>query len=121
MSKLSSQLLMLKGFLWIFIFLGLGELINYALDIPIPGNILGMLLIFIALKLNIIQLKTLKPASDLLLKYMVLFFVPYGVGLMSYYDFIESYWVILSVAAVFTTLITLYITAIIQQKMERHD
>ncbi|TXE09532.1 CidA/LrgA family protein [Gelidibacter salicanalis] len=112
---------MLKGFLWIFIFLGLGELINYALDIPIPGNILGMLLIFIALKLNIIQLKTLKPASDLLLKYMVLFFVPYGVGLMSYYDFIESYWVILSVAAVFTTLITLYITAIIQQKMERHD
>lgn len=121
MSPLSSRLPTLKAFLWIFLFLGIGELISYVLNIPVPGNILGMILIFSALKLSLIQLKDVKPASDQLLKYMVLFFVPYGVGLMSYFDFISSYWLILSVIAVVTTLLTLYITALVQQKLERHD
>ncbi len=121
MSPLRSRLQLLKAFLWIFLFLGIGELIRYALDVPIPGNILGMILIFSALKLKLIQLKDVKPASDQLLKYMVLFFVPYGVGLMSYFDFISAYWMILSVIAVVTTLLTLYITAFVQQKLEKHE
>ncbi|MBJ7879794.1 CidA/LrgA family protein [Gelidibacter salicanalis] len=112
---------MLKAFLWIFLFLGIGELISYVTDVPIPGNILGMILIFSALKLKLIHLKDVKPASDQLLKYMVLFYVPYGVGLMSYFDFISSYWMVLSVIAVVTTLLTLYITALVQQKLEKHD
>lgn len=115
------SLKMLKAFLYIFLFLGMGELINYLIDIPVPGNILGMIFIFAALKLKLIKLETVKPASDILIKYMVLFFVPFGVGLMSYFDFIKSYWLILSVAVVITTLITLYVTALVQQKLEKHD
>lgn len=121
MSSLKDRLKMLKALLFIFLFLGLGELIYHLFDIPVPGNILGMLLIFMALKFRVIKLETVKPASDQLLKYMVLFFVPYGVGLMAYFDFIQSYWIILSFAAVFTTLITLYVTALVQQKLEKHD
>ena len=112
---------MLKAFLYIFLFLALGELIVYFIDIPIPGNILGMILIFVALKLKLIKLETVKPASDKLIKYMVLFFVPFGVGLMSYFDFIKSYWMVLSVAAGISTLITLYVTAIVQQKLEKDE
>lgn len=40
---------MIKGILYIFLFLIIGELIVYFFDIPIAGNIIGMLLIFIAL------------------------------------------------------------------------
>lgn len=120
-SSLKDRLKILKALLFIFLFLGLGELIYHLFDIPISGNVLGMLLIFIALKLKVIKLETVKPASDQLLKYMVLFFIPYGVGLMSYFDFIQSYWIILSVAAVFSTLMTLYVTALVQQKLENHD
>ncbi|RXJ49987.1 CidA/LrgA family protein [Gelidibacter gilvus] len=112
---------MLKAFLILFLFLGLGELIKYFIEIPIPGNILGMVLIFIALKLKLIKLEWVKPASDTLLNYLVLFFIPFGVGLMSYFDFINLYWVILCVAAGLSTLITLYVTALIQQKLEKHD
>ncbi|WP_223266422.1 CidA/LrgA family protein [Gelidibacter gilvus] len=112
---------LLKAFLILFLFLGLGELIKYFIEIPIPGNILGMVLIFIALKLKLIKLEWVKPASDTLLNYLVLFFIPFGVGLMSYFDFINLYWVILCVAAGLSTLITLYVTALIQQKLEKHD
>jgi holin-like protein len=80
---------MLKALFYIFLFLAMGELVINLIDIPISGNILGMMLIFIALKLKLIKLETVKPASDKLVKYMVLFFVPYGVGLMAYFDFIS--------------------------------
>lgn len=121
MSVFKGYLKMLKAFLFIFLFLGLGELISYLIDIPIPGNILGMILIFVALKLKLIKLETVKPASDKLINYMMLFFVPFGVGLMSYFDFIKSYWIILIVAAGVSTLITLYVTALVQQKLEKDD
>lgn len=117
----NGPLKMFIAFLYIFLFLGLGELISHLLDSPVPGNILGMLLIFIALKLKLIKLETVKPASDKLIQYLMLFFVPFAVGLLSYFDFIKSYWIILSVAAGVSTLITLYVTAIIQQKLEKDD
>lgn len=117
---LQSSFKLLKAFLILFLFLGLGELIRYFIEIPVPGNILGMILIFIALKAKLIKLAWVKPASDTLLNYLILFFIPFGVGLMSYFDFIKSYWIILSAAAALSTLITLYVTALIQQKLEKH-
>lgn len=121
MNLLKSGLKMLKAFLILFLFLGLGELINYFVEIPVPGNILGMILIFVALKVKLIKLEWVKPASDTLLNYLVLFFIPFGVGLMSYFDFIKSHWIVLLVAAGVSTLITLYVTALIQQKLEKND
>jgi holin-like protein len=112
---------MLKALFYLFLFLIMGELILNLIDIPISGNILGMILIFIALKLKLIKLETVKPATDILIKYMVLFFVPYGVGLMSYFAFLKANWIVLTIAVGLSTLITLYVTAIIQQKLENHD
>lgn len=118
---LKGSVKMIIAFLIIFLFLGLGELIVYFIDIPVPGNILGMVLIFVALKLKIIKLETVKPASNILINYMMLFFVPFGVGLLSYFDFIKVHWIILVVAASVSTLMTLYVTAIVQQKLEKND
>ncbi len=112
---------MLKAFLFIFLFLGLGELIVYFIEIPVPGNILGMILIFVALKLKMIKLEDVKPASDKLIQYLMLFFVPFGVGLLAYFDFIKAHWMVLAIAAGVSTLITLYVTAIVQQKLEKHE
>ena len=110
---------MLKALFHIFLFLAIGEFIKYLFNIPIAGNIIGMVLIFIALKSKLIKLETVKPASDKLVRYMVLFFVPYGVGLMVYYDVIKINWVSILIATIFSTVITLFVTAIIQQKFEK--
>ena len=112
---------MLKALFYIFLFFILGELIITITKIPISGNILGMILIFVALKLKLLKLEIIKPASDKLVKYMVLFFVPYGVGLISHFDIIKTHWIVITVAAGLSTLITLYVTAIVQQKLEKHD
>ncbi|MGA9326959.1 MAG: CidA/LrgA family protein [Salegentibacter sp.] len=107
---------MLKALLYIFGFLLLGELIRYVFDIPVAGNIIGMFLIFVALRLKGIDLKDVKPASDKLIKYLVLFFIPFGVGLMSYYEIIAGWWLPILIAVVISSIITLYVTAIIVEK-----
>lgn len=112
---------MLKALFHIFLFLAIGEFIKYLFNIPIAGNIIGMILIFIALKTKILDLETVKPASDKLVQYMVLFFVPYGVGLMVYLDVIKMHWVPILIAIIISTILTLYVTAIIQQKFEKDE
>lgn len=107
---------MLKALAYIFGFLLLGELITYFFELPIAGNILGMFLIFLALRLKIMKLKDVKPASDKLIKYLVLFFIPYGVGLMVYFEIIADYWLPISLAVIASTIITLYVSAIIIEK-----
>ncbi|HSP12167.1 MAG TPA: CidA/LrgA family protein [Salegentibacter sp.] len=107
---------MLKSLLYIFGFLLLGELISWLFQIPVAGNILGMLLIFIALKFNLIKLQDVKTASDKLIKYLVVFFIPYGVGLMVYFNMIAEFWLPISVAVIFSSILTLYVTAIILEK-----
>lgn len=106
----------LKAFLYILAFLGLGELVSFVFKLPIAGNIIGMLFLFMALKMKWIKLAEVKPASDKLLNFLVLFFIPYGVGLMVYFDLIKDYWLPISIAVIGSTLLTLYVTAVILQK-----
>ncbi|MDN3595496.1 CidA/LrgA family protein [Zunongwangia endophytica] len=110
---------MLKSLIYIFGFLLLGELIHYLLDIPVAGNIIGMLLIFLALLFKLVKLEDVKPASDVLVKYMVVFFIPYGVGLMVYANLIAEYWIPVTTAVVFSTLLSLYITGFLFQKLDK--
>ncbi|PCH77955.1 MAG: murein hydrolase transporter LrgA [Flavobacteriaceae bacterium] len=110
---------MYKSLVYIFSFLALGEIIKYVFNIPIAGNIIAMILIFTCLKLKIIKLSTVKPAADALIKYMVLFFIPYGVGMMVYFDVLKENWIPIIFASLISTIITLYLTAIIQQKLEK--
>ncbi len=107
----------LKAFLYILAFLGLGELVSFVFKLPIAGNIIGMLFLFMALKMKWIKLAEIKPASDKLLEFLVLFFIPYGVGLMVYFDLIKDYWLPISIAVIGSTLLTLYVTAVILQKL----
>lgn len=112
---------MIKGILYLFLFLVLGEIIVHYGSIPIAGNIVGMILIFMALKFKLIKLEDVKPASDKFIKYMVLFFVPYGVGLMAFYNVIKAHWIAIVVATVVSTILTLYVTGLIQQKFGKDE
>ncbi|MCX2838569.1 CidA/LrgA family protein [Salinimicrobium sp. MT39] len=106
----------LKAFFFILLFLLMGEVISYLFALPVGGNIIGMVLLFVALKYKWVPLRAIKPASDKLIEFLVVFFIPYGVGLMVYFDLIKSYWLPLSIAVIASTLLTLYVTAIILQK-----
>ena len=112
---------MLKAVLIIFAFLMAGEMLKYGIGIPIPGNILGMVLIFIFLQLEWIKLEQVKPASDKLLQFLPLFFIPYGVGLMVSFDLLAAHLLLVLGVTVISTILTLYFSGLVLQKLEKRD
>jgi holin-like protein len=110
---------MIEGFFIIFFYLVLGTLVSDFTGNLIPGNVIGMMLLFVSLLCRIIKPHQVKPAADALTKNMALFFVPVGVGLMTTISAIEQSWAAIVVASVVSTVIVIVVTAIIQQKMER--
>lgn len=101
------------------LFLILGEALRHLFHLPVAGNILGMIFIFLALRTRVISLDSVKPAADKLLNYMVLFFVPYGVGLMNHFDVVREHWGALALVVTVSTSMTLIITGYIQQILEK--
>lgn len=61
----------------------LGSIIVQWLHLPIPGNVVGMLLLFILLLTGVIKLEWIDQASSFLLKHLVFFFIPITVGIMT--------------------------------------
>lgn len=54
------------------------------LALPLPGNVLGMLLLFALLWSGAIPLRLVEDTALLLLRHLAFFFVPIAVGLMNY-------------------------------------
>jgi holin-like protein len=50
--------------------------------LPLPGNLVGMVLLYALLTLGIVRLSWFEAAGSLLVKHLAFFFVPITVGLM---------------------------------------
>lgn len=71
----------LRGFAVVLAFQALGWLLHRA-GLPLPGGVLGLLALFLALQTGLVRLQWIARTADLLLRHMVLLFVPLTVGLM---------------------------------------
>ena len=110
---------MLKGVTIIFIFLTLGEGISLISQLPIPGSVIGMLLLTLSLHLKIVHLEDIRSVAEGLLKYLALLFVPPGVGLIAYFDLLKQEWLVIVLANVVSTVAVLLVVGILQQKLEK--
>lgn len=88
----------------------LGEGIVYTTGIKVPPSILGMLFLFLFLKVGIYKESWIKEIAELLLKYLPLFFVPAGVGIMAYLGKIAQNWVGILTASLISFLLVLVVT-----------
>lgn len=110
---------MLKSLCILFSCLLLGESLSLFLHLPVPGNVLGMVLLTLALSCRLVRVEDVKPAADALLKHLALLFVPPGVGLLLYFDLLKQSWLALGVAFVASTLLVLAVVGHVQQWLEQ--
>lgn len=87
-----------------------GDLIHKATGIPVPGNILGMLILLILLCLKIVKLEQIREVSDFFLKRLAFFFLPPAIGLMLVGDDVKSQWPLLLLLCIVITVITMAAT-----------
>ena len=102
---------------YILFFYFTGEFISYFIDGFIPGNVIGMVLLFLALAFKVVKPNKVKKLSTLLTENMGLFFLPAGVGLMNSLGIISQYWVVIVTASVVSTILVIASVALIQQKL----
>lgn len=68
----------------------LSYLIVDLLSFPIPGNVFGMILLFLLLLTGVIQLRWIEKATSFLLKHLVFFFIPITVAIMTLSSIFKS-------------------------------
>jgi len=93
----------------------LGELLSKLLNLPVPGNILGMVILFVLLCTKVVKVDNIVTVTNFLLDHLSFFFIPAGVGLMTSMGIIKSTWWQLIVVCVSTTIIIIGATGIIVQ------
>ncbi|NIQ95692.1 MAG: CidA/LrgA family protein [Desulfuromonadales bacterium] len=112
---------MVRGFAILLAMQFVGEVISMGLAVPVPGNVIGMALLFVALATGLIPLETIRDASELLLAHMALFFIPAGVGVMVYFDLLARQWLPIVVAMVVSTFVVMAVTGRVAQMLEKDE
>lgn len=95
----------------------LGEACSQLLHIPLPGSLIGMLLLLCALGFRIIKLEQIATISDFLLGHLPFFFIPAGVALLAVFPQIAHNWYLIVLLCVVTTCVTMGLSGYSIQKM----
>lgn len=92
-----------------------GESIVLLLELPVPGPVVGMLLLFLTLLIRGRVGVALEATATGLLSHLSLLFVPAGVGILVHTDMIANEWLPITAALILSTLLTLAITALVMK------
>ena len=84
-----------------------GEFLHRIVGVPLPGNIIGMVILLALLCSKIIKLEQIAEVSGFFLKYLPLFFLPPSIAIMGVGDDILSRWPLLLSLCIVFTLITI--------------
>jgi holin-like protein len=97
----------------------IGEVLVQLLRLPVPGPVIGMLLLFVTLVLRGEAPESLRDTANGLLGHLSLLFVPAGVGVMLHFHRLASEWLPIVVALVASTVITIAVTALVMRALQR--
>ncbi|TMV94560.1 CidA/LrgA family protein [Thioclava sp. BHET1] len=95
---------MIPALTLILLFQLFGEVLSRALMLPLPGPVLGMLFLLVALSLSPGVRRIVTPVAQFILSHLSLLFVPAGVGIVAHLDELRAHGPALAVALIVSTL-----------------
>jgi holin-like protein len=110
---------MLRGLAVLLGFQLAGEVLARLADLPIPGPVVGMLLLLVALEVRKPLSEALRPASAGLLAHLSVLFVPAGVGVVQHGKRLLAEWPAIVVTVVVGTALTVGTTGWLAQRLSR--
>ncbi len=111
---------MIKGSFYILIFYFLGELFSKIIHNFIPGSVLGMILLFLALFFKLLRPDNVREVATAITKNMAVFFVPAAVGLMVYAGVLAKNLIAIVIAIGGSTVLIMVTVSLIQERFEKH-
>ncbi len=113
-------MLALRGITWLLLLQSMGEVISRGLHLPLPGPVVGMLLLLLALRWPIVH-DSVRVVAEFLLQHLSLLFVPVGVGVMTHLDVLGQYGVRIAIVIVLSTWISLAVTGLVLRALMRDE
>jgi holin-like protein len=100
----------LLGFSILTGFFLLGSLLHTFLHIPLPANVIGLILFTLSLFLKLIKLEWVEEAGQFMIRHMLLFFIPFVVGTMVFLHYMGQHAWLMLVSLFISTFGVLLIT-----------
>lgn len=110
---------MINTFATLLIFQTLGEGLAYALSLPVPGPVIGMVLLFCYLLIKSDAAEKLAPTTLEFLKHLSLLFIPAGVGIMVHAHRVATEWLPIAAALIISTMVSLVVTAYVLRWLQK--
>ncbi|MET4559359.1 holin-like protein [Lysinibacillus parviboronicapiens] len=107
------------GILNIFYYMGVG--IVTFLHLPLPGSVIGLLLLALSLNLKIIKVEYIQDGAGFLIGILTLFFIPATVGVIDYPELLSKTGLLIILAIIASTLVSIYITGLLSQLIEKKE
>ncbi|MED4209198.1 CidA/LrgA family holin-like protein [Priestia megaterium] len=103
----------------LYAFSMIGEAVHHILHLPIPGSIIGLILMLICLTCKIVPIKVIEDGASFLLSFLPLLFIPAMTGVMNYPSLLSSSGAILFLIIVLSTIITMAAAGAASQLLEK--
>jgi holin-like protein len=110
---------MLKAILTLFLCLGAGDLINKLTGLPLPGGVIGLVILLAIFIWRGGPDRQMKETSHFLLRNMTVLFIPASVGLITQLPALKQDALPIGVAIVVSTVLGMAVTAAIMHWLAR--
>jgi len=108
----------LRGFALLLVLQAIGEVLSRFFALPIPGPVLGLVLLLPALNFEFVRVPA-SAAAELMLAHLSLFFVPVGVGVITHLQLVSQHGIRLLLVIVLSTWIGIAVTAVVLRSFLR--
>lgn len=98
-----------------------GEILVRVAGVSVPGPVVGMLILFVGLVVKGTIPAPMESATNGILRYLSLLFVPSGVGIVANLELVTKEWVPILGAVVVATLVTIGGTGWLLQAINRRS
>lgn len=97
----------------------IGTILQLTLNLPIPGSVIGLILLFVALQIGIVKVEMIEELCEFLLSNMSFFFIPAGVGLMTAFGVLKGKWVPFTIIVILSTFMVWIVTALVVKTLRK--
>ena len=111
----------LKQMVYILLFSFAGELLAYAIPLPIPAAIYGIVLLFVALCTGVLKTEKVADTARFLVKIMPLLFVAPAVNILRYWDLIAPEIGAICVITVSSTVVVFAVAGSVTQLLRKGE
>lgn len=89
----------------------LGMIVQLTFNLPIPGTVIGLIFLFLALYFKIVKIEMIEDICNILISHMPFLFIPAGVGLLTSFGILSGKVFPFVITIVISTCVVWIVTA----------